>query len=130
MLAIFCVRLALGLILFLPLLWRCSPHPRFVRTQFLTALGLTAIATASAWGEASAGLRGGLIAATGLAFLGAFTWTFEPARGGRLITVAFAAVTIGTLALLETAGIDSSAWAGVARTLNGVLSAALLGSVM
>jgi hypothetical protein len=82
MLANFCVRLALGLILFLPLLWNCLPHARFVRTQFLTALGLLAVATLSAWEDTGGWLRGQLIAATTLALLGALAWTLEPAPAG------------------------------------------------
>ena len=40
MLAIFCVRLALGMAAVVPLIWNCLPHPRFVRSQFTAVLGL------------------------------------------------------------------------------------------
>ena len=46
MLAIFCLRLALGLIAALLLLSPAQVNPRFFRTHFLTTLGLTAVATA------------------------------------------------------------------------------------
>jgi hypothetical protein len=130
MLAIFCVRLALGLILFLPLLWNCLPHARFVRTQFLTALGLLAIATLSAWEGTAGWLRGQMIAATALALLGALAWTLEHAPAGRMIVVGFIAVLAVLLLQLEPGGaVTPNLIAGFAA-INEWTSAAILGAAM
>src|SRR5580765_1642062 len=130
MLAIFCVRLALGLILFLPLLWNCLPHARFVRTQFLTALGLLAIATVSAWEDTGGWLRGLLIAATTLALLGALAWTLDPAPAGRTILIAFIAVLAAMLPNIVAADSPTPHSIAVFRVVNEWTSAAILGAVM
>jgi hypothetical protein len=130
MLAIFCVRLALGLILFLPLLWNCLPHARFVRTQFLTALGLLAVATLSAWDDAGGWLRGLSIAATALSLLGALAWTLDPAPAGRAISIAFISVLVSALTIFEPAGSQTPDSIVGFREVNELTSAAILGSAM
>jgi hypothetical protein len=127
MLAIFCVRLALGLILFLPILWNCLPHARFVRTQFLTALGLTAVAAISAWDEAGGWLRGLMIGGAVVGLAGAIVWTVDPAPLGRTIILAFIAIQAAVLVRLAVTGERSSLGE---RALNEVTSAALLGAAM
>jgi len=130
MLAIFFVRLALGLILFLPLLWNCLPHARFVRTQFLTALGLLALATLSAWEDTGGWLRGQMIAATTLALFGALAWTLEPAPAGRMIVIGFIAVLAVLLLQLEAGGsVTPNSIAGFSA-INEWTSAAILGAVL
>jgi lipopolysaccharide export system permease protein len=52
------------------------PHARFVRTQFLTALGLLIIATLWAWDDGNGWTRGLLVAATTLSLMGALAIPF------------------------------------------------------
>ena len=63
MLAIFCLRLACGLIGSLLLFAPTLVNPRFYRAHFLTALGITAAATVFLWDSASPWLIGTLGAA-------------------------------------------------------------------
>src|SRR5438874_1599043 len=49
MLAVFCLRLALGMLFSLAFLSPRLMHPRFFRTHFLTVLGLCAIALVMSW---------------------------------------------------------------------------------
>jgi hypothetical protein len=91
MLAAFCVRLTLGLMASLVLLSPKQLHPRFFRTHCLTALGLLAVATFSAWPDAPAWKRTMLAAASGLALLGALSWTLDPPPAGRVLVVLIAA---------------------------------------
>jgi hypothetical protein len=130
MLATFCVRQALGLILFLPLIWKCLPHARFVRTQFLTALGLLVIATLSAWDEAGGWMRAWLAASAILSFIGALVWTLDPAPGGRIVITAAICVMGATVVQLTPVEQNGSMVGIVARALDEFTSAALLGSAM
>jgi hypothetical protein len=130
MLAIFCVRLALGLILFLPLLWNCLPHARFVRTQFLTALGLLVVATVSAWDDAGGWLGGLLVAAASLSLLGTLMWTLDPAPAGRTISIAFIAVLVAALTIFESAGSPTPDSIIGFRAVNELTTAAILGAAM
>lgn len=132
MLATFCARLALGLVLWLPLIWNHLPHPRFVRTQFLTALGLLAVAAASSWSEADMWLRGLLIAGAILAACGAIAWTLDPAPAGRLLIVVFDGTLLAALSLLEQPPPDwqHSVAPALAWVIPGVVSALLLGAAM
>ncbi len=87
MLPLFCLRLGLGLLASLLLL---SPHqinPRFYRTQFLTVLGLGAVALAFLWTEASTPVLATLGGALVLCFLGSVSWSLEGHPGGRLLMV-------------------------------------------
>ena len=56
-----------GDLLFLPLIWNCLPHARFVRTQFLTALGLLAAASVSSWNDTESWYRWLLLIGAGTA---------------------------------------------------------------
>jgi hypothetical protein len=86
MLALFCLRLAFGMLAALLLLSPAQINPRFYRTHFLTALGLGAGALALSWDA-----RGPLLAVLGgallLAFLGSVSWSLERAPGGRVLVV-------------------------------------------
>jgi hypothetical protein len=106
MLAAFCLRLALGVVAFLPLLPGHRLHPRFFRTQFLTALGLAAVALASSCGDAAGPVRLVLAAAVGIALGGALAWSLDPAPLGHVTGVAATAI-LATAAVL-TAGPQSS----------------------
>jgi hypothetical protein len=87
MLAVFCLRLASGLILALLVLPADALNPRFYRVQFLTALGLTAVPAVFP-GEAGGWL---LWSALGLSFvlsfLGSVAWSLEGAPGGRVLII-------------------------------------------
>src|SRR5262245_57640880 len=111
MVAVFALRLACGLLAGLWLLSPAEVNPRFFRVQFLTALGLEAvaafflreIATPELWGFLGAGLL--------LTFLGAIVWGVEGAPGGRsltFLTVPFLAIAL-MLAVREV-NADASAW--------------------
>jgi len=128
MAAIFCVRLALGLVLFLPVIWNCLPHTRFVRTQFLTALGLLAVATVSAWDEMGGFLRVVLLSSTGIALVGVLAWTLQPAPAGRSIVVAAIAALMATLIALQPANETTPSSLGI--WVNEIASVAILGAAM
>jgi hypothetical protein len=85
MLAVFCLRLACGLLTALLLLHPTQINPRFFRTHFLTALGLTAVAAVFLRDTADAWLGAALAAALLLAFLGSVAWHLDRAPGGRLL---------------------------------------------
>ena len=101
MLAVFCLRLAAGMVAALLLLSPARVNPRFYRAHLLTALGLAAVALA-AGGELVAGwpaavLAGGVL----LSFLGSVSWWLDRAPGGRLLIVLTAAALTTALCLVE-----------------------------
>src|SRR3954447_7841075 len=85
MLALFCLRLACGLVAALLLLNPKQINPRFYRVHFLTALGLVAVALV--FPSSSAGLAWwtALTASAVLTFLGSFVWSLEGAPAGRAV---------------------------------------------
>src|SRR5438132_12008938 len=99
MLALFCLRLASGMVACLLLLPAARVNPRFFRTHFLTALGLTAVAAVLLRETAGAWLWPALAAAGVLAFLGSVVWALEGAPGGRALAVLTAAALIAALVL-------------------------------
>src|SRR5262249_38528049 len=101
MLALFCLRLAVGLIGCLLLLSPAQVNPRFYRTHFLTALGLGVLALAFSW-EAAWGWPGlALAAAVVLSFVGSLSWSLEGAPGGRILIVLTLAALAAALCLAE-----------------------------
>jgi hypothetical protein len=126
MLTTFCLRLAAGLLAALLLLSPAQVNPRFYRTHFLTALGLTTVAalfgrdTAGAWEWLALGT------ALVLAFAGSVAWSLEGAPGRRAL------IGLGTAALLAALVLDSRTRnpdASLAWLLaNDLTSAALLGT--
>jgi hypothetical protein len=125
MLATICVRLAIGLVLFLPLIWHCLPHPRFVRTQFISALGLLVVAVLSSWNESSGVGRGLLLAGCAAALAGAASWTLDPAPAGRWLILA--TIVILAVAIFREGAASDRPWWLLA---GGISSAALLGSAL
>jgi hypothetical protein len=99
MLATFCLRLACGLIAALLLLRTDQVNPRFLRTHFLTALGLLAVA--AFFLRDQAGLALGLALGGGmvLCFLGSVAWSLEGAPGGRALRLPTAVVLTAALLL-------------------------------
>jgi hypothetical protein len=85
MLAIFCLRLACGLVGALLLLAPAQVNPRFFRTHFLTALGVTAVATVFLREVADSALWVALGSVLLLTFLGSVVWHVDGAPGGRVL---------------------------------------------
>jgi hypothetical protein len=124
--ATFCLRLAAGLILMLPILSPVHIPPRFYRVHFLTALGLLAVAgifiyekgTIAFWLTYSAALLGCLI--------GSIVWHLDGAPGGKLavyLTPIVLAVCLIQGGMLVREPVDSPM-----RIADDVLSALVLGS--
>src|SRR6266404_545200 len=99
MLAVFCLRLACGLVACLLLLSAAQVNPRFFRTQFLTALGLTVLAAVFLREAAGLWLWLALAAVAVLALLGSIVWALEGAPGGRALVVLTAAALTAALLL-------------------------------
>jgi hypothetical protein len=124
--ALFCLRLATGLLAALLVLTPSQINPRFYRTQFLIALGLTAVALLLSYESATVGLWLALSAGILLSLLGFFSWSLEGAPGGRTLIVAATAACVTALTLVE---FHSEATGPFGWRLTGdLLSAALLGS--
>jgi hypothetical protein len=126
MLAVFCLRLACGLVSALPLLPSAQVNPRFYRTHLLTAAGLVGLATAFQAVEAAAWLWALLVGAIVLCLAGALIWLLEGAPGGRLAI--FLAIPVLATALVL---VSRTAWpdADLASLLaDDLTSAALLGA--
>ena len=126
-------RVALGLVACLLLFSPRQLHPRFFRTQFLTALGSLVIATLAGWPDVGPWPRGLLAAATILSLVGSLSWTLDPAPGGRS-PIIFTAITLtATLAFLEPAiaqglSLPASVFSGWAVV--GASSALFLGAAL
>jgi hypothetical protein len=123
---VFCLRLATGLLAALLVLTPAQINPRFYRTQFLIALGLTAVALLLSYESATfwlwLALGGGLL----LTLLGFFVWSLEGAPGGRTLILSATVACASALTLIE---FNSDATGPLGWRLAGdVLSAALLGS--
>jgi hypothetical protein len=125
MLSLFCLRLAVGLVGSLLLLTPAQVNPRFFRTHFLVALGLTAVALVGSWGS-SLPLLAALGVGAALAFAGSLVWSLEGAPAGRILMAATFAALLAALALLEAAGAPPGEWAWALA--GGFTSAALLGT--
>src|SRR5258708_25041390 len=105
MLALFCLRLAIGLGAALLTLSPNQINPRFYRTHFLTMLGLATGALLLLLGSMTFWL--GLSLGVGLAsaFLGSLAWSLQGAPGGRLLTgVGAVSLTGGQRALESVLG--------------------------
>jgi hypothetical protein len=128
MLAVFSLRLAAGMIGCLLLLPPTVINPRFFRTHFLTALGLSCLALL--WERDSTGwpLLTLLGMAMTLAFVGSLVWGLEGAPGGRTFMVLTALTLAAALGWLEWTTADQPAL--IPLLLGDLTSAALLGSAL
>ena len=126
MLAIFCLRLAAGLVICLVLLSPTQVNPRFFRTHFLTALALTCVAAVFVRDVAEMWLWALLMFAMVLAALGSMTWMLEDAPGGRPLITLTSPVLLAALALAgyELRDQGEPWW----LLLDDLTSAAMLGS--
>src|SRR5437016_2589568 len=134
MFAVFCLRLACGLLGCLPLLPAAQVNPRFYRTHFLTALGLCVLALVLLHQTAAPALWAALLAAVVLTFGGAVVWRLEGAPGGRVLLALALAAALAALALTSAdhpvvaRSPDRAAAALPWLWADDVASAALLGS--
>jgi hypothetical protein len=87
LLATFALRLACGLIASLVLLSGAQVNPRFYRTHFLTALGLTAVAMMFLGDRNDPWLWWALGGSLAGALLGSMAWMLEGAPGGQTLVV-------------------------------------------
>ncbi len=101
MLATFCLRLACGLIACLLILPPSVVPPRFFRVQYLTALGLTAVAAFFLRNMADLGLWLALLLSMTLAVVGSIIWHLDGQPGQRVVLVLS---TVGLGASLLLAG--------------------------
>jgi hypothetical protein len=141
MLAIFSLRLALGMLGSLFLLSPRQMHPRFFRTHFLTALGLC-IATAVIGWHTNYAIPTCIAAI--LAFLGTIAWYFERSPLGWILVLATGAIIFMALRhvdpLLPRVIIEGTDVTGIidylvpaplwARIADDLTSAAVLGFAM
>lgn len=125
MLALFCLRLACGMLACLGLLSPAQVNPRFFRTHFLTALGLTVLAAVGLGHTADLWLWLALAAGMVLCFLGSIVWVLDGAPGGRaLIYLAVSALTAALILAGQERGGATPGW----LLADDLTSAALLGS--
>ncbi len=134
MLAVFCLRLGFGMLACLLLLPATQVHPRFYRTHFLTAIGLSGLALWGAWNIGTGLILGLIGAAAALTFLAAIVWSVDGAPGGRTLIVLTCAAMFSALFFLEKTSAlatDEAAQRAMVPLLAGDLtSAALLGTAM
>jgi hypothetical protein len=136
MLAVFCLRLSIGL---LASLWLLRPDTgratagqpdrvgyRFYRTHFLTVLGLTGLAFVVGPGMAALQLAVLLGSAMLLAVIGSVVWALEGAPGGRALMVLTPALLAWALVLQEM----GRGGALPAELAGDAASAALLGTAL
>ena len=128
MLSIFCLRLAGGMIAALLLVANSPLNPRFFRTHFLTALGLTTAAALLAWPVGSVVTLLTLGLGLLFAFCGSLVWSLEGAPSGRLLIVLTAVALLAGLALVGKDVTPEAAWGPL--LLNELTSAAVLGTVL
>lgn len=134
MLALFCLRLALGMLACLLILPARLVHPRYYRTHFLTALGLTCLAWLSV--DSSVPLRDCIILAILLCFAGAVLWSVDGAPGGRSLIWLSVVILAGSIFVVETKlGFDWSIAESrkeviVSQMIGDLASAAVLGTAM
>jgi hypothetical protein len=128
MLAVFCLRLAAGMIACLLLLAPARINPRFFRTHFLTALGLALLAYLGVSESGGWSVLIPLALSVLLCFLGSLFWSLHQATGTRVwVELTTTALAI-TLAAHERAANETLP---PARVLTGdATSAALLGAAL
>jgi hypothetical protein len=124
MVATFCLRLACGLIAVLLVLPLSQVPPRFVRVQFLTALGLLAVAGFFLYDLAPMHLLLLLGAGMFCCFIGSLLWHLDAAPGGRVIIWLTTPILIACLLEGGRMPAGDERW----QSADNLASAALLGS--
>jgi hypothetical protein len=128
MVAVFCLRLAVGLMAALALLSPAQVNSRFYRAHCWIALGLTIVAAVFAREMAGTALWFTLGAGVALAFLGSVIWALERAPGGRIVIVLTSLTLAVSLGFVEWDRGDASDFGR--RLATDVASAALLGAAL
>lgn len=126
MIATFCLRLAWGLIVALTLLPAQYVPPRFFRVQYLTALGLLAVAAFFLAPVANWSVWLALAASVLGAFIGSVIWHLDNSPGHRWV-LGFCVLALGAALVLggqATRGDRASPW----LVADDVTSAAILGA--
>jgi hypothetical protein len=126
MLATFCLRLACGLVAVLPLLPAQQVPHRFFRVQFLTALGLLAVAGFFLYLPGEVGALFWLTLGVGMTccFVGSLVWHLDAAPGGYVLNWITPFALAGCLLAGTMAQGQQTLW----RSADDLASAALLGS--
>ncbi len=124
----FCLRLAAGLILVLPILNPAQIPPRFFRVQFLTALGLLAVVGILLFETATLGFWLIYAAAAVGCVIGSIVWHLDKAPGGRAVVIlapiaVTACLIYGGMLELERGDADTPL-----RIVDNVAAALVLGS--
>jgi hypothetical protein len=123
MVATFCLRLACGMVAVLPLLAPQQVPPRFFRVQYLTALGLLAVAGFFLYGAVEPWywplLVAGMVCCAGASLV----WHLDAAPGGKFFNWAAPPLLAGCLLAGDGA---TSGW----QVADDLASAALLGSAV
>ena len=126
MVATFCLRLAAGLMLMLPILSPAHIPPRFYRVHFLTALGLLAVAALFIYDAADL-VFWMIFAASVLAcFVGSIVWHLDGAPGG-MLTVWLTPIAL-TACMIQGGMLQRGDADSPLRIGDDVLSALVLGS--
>jgi len=128
MIAIFCLRVAVGLMAALLLLIPGHVNPRFFRAQNWIALGLTITAATFARHFATLSLWVAFVISILLAFVGSIIWALEGAPGGRWV-VLLAVLSLSTSLTLAEWNRDDVGSLNL-RLAADAASAALLGAAM
>src|SRR5262245_1938774 len=122
MVAVFCLRLGCGLLAALLLLPSAQVSPRFYRVQFLTVLGLAAVAAVFLRDQADLELWLALGTAMILAFVGSIVWHIEGSPAG--IALIWLCLPALIAALLMAGSANGDSW----LIVDDLASAALLGT--
>src|SRR5262245_25159313 len=128
MLALFCLRLAAGMMACLLLLSPAQVNPRFYRTHFLTALGFACIVLVLVWESSAWPVLTLLGVGMFLVFARSFSWSLEGAPGGQSLVVLTTLTLAGALAVHEIESAEKAPLA--ARLLGDACASALLGSAL
>ncbi len=126
MVATFCLRLAAGLILMLPILPPAHVPPRFYRVHFLTALGLWALAGIFMYENATIEFWLIYAIAALACFAGSIVWHLDEAPGGKL--TAYLAPIALTACLIYGGMLQRRQTHAPMRSADDVLSALVVGS--
>ncbi|MFL5327695.1 MAG: hypothetical protein ACJ8C4_02165 [Gemmataceae bacterium] len=131
MIAAFCLRLALGVLAPLMILPLPILHSRFVRTQFLVALGLVAVAGVSG-SMTDSPLHLAVLIATGLlALAGSVVWSLEPPPWGNAILHVNLVLLLTLVCRPIVTPADGQAMPhAILGAVDGVTSALLLGGAL
>lgn len=128
-LEVFCLRLAIGLVMALLLLPPRQINPRFHRIQSVIVLGLTTVTVVLAWSRAESAFFLGIGLAVGACLLGSVFWSAHAslAAGGSVLLTA-AGLLIALAGLHTEAGTSASVQLGLAYLIaDDLTSSAVLG---